>query len=285
MEGAGPMSGPVAGAEGALEAAIAAARAGGRVLLEARRDLEVAEKRGRADLVTSADVSSQQAVVGVLRAAFPDHAVVGEEGSVGEAGAVPTWYVDPLDGTTNYIHGLPFFSVSVALRGEGGTVCGVVYDPTHDELYEATAGGGARCNGERLAVSPTPRLDQALVCAMVQSSDHAVIAEFARLYETMMTKARGMRHLGSPSLVLCSVARGRLDAYVERRMPPWDILAGVLVLEEAGGRVSTFDGSPASSVELVDVAASNGAIHDELVAALAETSLPAGVTRGPGEAP
>jgi myo-inositol-1(or 4)-monophosphatase len=270
------MTGPTPGA--ALEAAVAAARAGGRVLLDTRRDLEVAEKRGRADLVTSADVGSQHAVVEVLSAAYPDHAIVGEEGtagpvgSVGRAEATPTWYVDPLDGTTNYIHGLPFFGVSVALRAEGRTVCGVVYDPLHEECYEATAGAGARCNGETLAVSSTSRLDRALVCAMAQSSDPAVIAEFARLYEMLMGKAQGMRHLGAPSLVLCTVASGRLDAYVERDMEPWDILAGALVVEEAGGRVGAFDGSPGASVEPFDVVASNGMIHEELVAALAETS-------------
>lgn len=266
----GPVTGPAPAA--ALEAAAAAARAGGRVLMHARRDLEVAEKRGRADLVTSADVGSQHAVVDVLRAAFPDHAIVGEEGTVGEAGGVPTWYVDPLDGTTNYIHGLPFFGVSVALSDGGRTVCGVVYDPLHEELYEATRGGGARCNGEALAVSSTPRLERALVCAMVQSSDPGVIAEFARLYETLMRKAQGMRHLGSPSLVLCTVASGRLDAYVERAMEPWDILAGTLIVEQAGGRVSAFDGSPGNPVAAFDVMASNGAIHEELRGALAETA-------------
>lgn len=271
----GPTTEPAPAA--ALETAAAAARAGGRVLMDTRRDFEVAEKKGRADLVTSADVGSQQAVVDVLRTAFPDHAIVGEEGSVGPVrsaeragGDAPTWYVDPLDGTTNYIHGLPFFGVSVALHHGGRTVCGVVYDPLHEELYEATAGGGARRNGETLSVSSTLRLDRALVCAMAQSSDPAVIARFARLYETVMSKAQGVRHLGAPSLVLCTVASGRLDAYVERDMAPWDILAGALVVEEAGGRVGAFDGSPGASVEPFDVVASNGAIHEELVAALAE---------------
>lgn len=257
-----------------VEAAAAAARAGGRVLMEARRDLRVSHKAGRADLVTSADVGSQRAVVGVLRQAFPDHAVVGEEGTVGDPTAEHVWYVDPLDGTTNYVHGLPLFGVSVALRSQGRTACGVVYDPLHDELYEAAAGGGARCNGETLSVSSTARLEGSLVCAMAQSSDPAVIAQFALLYETIMKRAQGVRHLGSPSLVLCAVAAGRLDAYVERSMDPWDILAGALVVREAGGRVSRFDGSPRDSVEQLDVAASNGAIHDELVAALAEADRP-----------
>ncbi|MBO0886459.1 MAG: inositol monophosphatase [Acidimicrobiales bacterium] len=288
----GPLRGPTPGPApaAALEAAAAAARAGGRVLMDTRRGFEVAEKKGRADLVTSADVGSQQAVVEVLRAAFPEHAVVGEEGSVGPVGSVgpersvgraggpPTWYVDPLDGTTNYVHGLAFFGVSVALRHDGRTVCGVVYDPLHEECYEATTGGGAWCNGERLSVSSTARLDRALVCAMAQSSDRRVIAEFARLYETVMSKAQGVRHLGAPSLVLCAVASGRLDAYVERDMAPWDILAGALAVEEAGGRVGAFDGSPGTSVEPFDVVASNGAIHAELVAALAETGAATRIT-------
>jgi myo-inositol-1(or 4)-monophosphatase len=253
----------------ALEAATAAARAGGRVLMEARRDLQVSEKAGRADLVTTADVASQRAVAGVLLDAFPDHAVVGEEGTAGDREAASVWYVDPLDGTTNYVHGLPFFGVSVALCSHGQAACGVVYDPLHEELYQATAGGGARCNGERLSVSGTVRLDRALVCAMAQSSDPAVIAEFARLYETIMTQAQGVRHLGAPSLVLCAVSAGRLDAYVERAMDPWDILAGSLILAEAGGRVSRFDGSVPDPAERFDVVASNGAVHEQLVAVLA----------------
>jgi myo-inositol-1(or 4)-monophosphatase len=252
------------------DVAIAAACAGGRVLMELRREtLEVSLKDARANLVTSADLRAQAAVTAVLREAFPDHAVVGEEGTVGDPNTEQVWFVDPLDGTTNYAHGLPFFDVSVALRDRTGTVCGVVCDPYHDELFVASRGAGATLNGRPLSVSAVDRLDRALVVTQAQSSDPEVIGAFARLLEALMNASRGVRFPGAPALVLCAIAAGRLEAYCERDMDPWDISAGTLILEEAGGRMTRFDGTPVESVEPADVVATNGRIHVELVDALA----------------
>lgn len=253
-----------------LEVAEAAARAGGRAVLDGRRRLEVARKHDdRANIVTSADLASQAAVTAVIAAAFPGHAIVGEEGVAGPADSAHTWYVDPLDGTTNYVHGVPFWCVSVALRTAGQVTCGAVYDPVHDEMYAAARGAGATCNGAPLAVSDVDRLDRALLVVMAQSDDPGVIHEFAQLYEHIMNVARGVRHLGSPALAMCLVASGRLESYVERYMDPWDILAGTVILEEAGGRLTRFDGSPLDVPEVADIVASNGLIHDELLAVLA----------------
>jgi myo-inositol-1(or 4)-monophosphatase len=256
--------------EPALEVAKEAARAGGAVLLHWMRsgDLRVAYKDGRANLVTVADEQSQAAVTAKILEAFPGHAVIGEEGTAGDPRSAHAWYVDPLDGTTNFAHGLPFFCVSVALRSAGTTVAGVVYDPLHDELFSAAAGGGAFLNGSALRVSATSRLDRSLVVAQAQSVDPAQIRAYAALVERLMHVAGGVRSLGSPALTLCAIAAGRLEAYCEYSMDAWDIAAGQLIVAEAGGRLTTFSGAPHASAERADVVASNGAVHDELIAAL-----------------
>lgn len=253
----------------ALEVAVAAARAGARALTSASRgDLEISYKDARANLVTVADHRSQEAITTVIRGAFPGHAIVGEEGASGDADAPDVWYVDPLDGTTNFAHGLPFYCVSVALRSAGQTVAGAVYDVPRDEMFAAGLGGGATVNGEPLRVSGVRRLDRALVVAQAQSVDPAQIRAYADLVERLMSVAGGLRSLGSPALTLCAIAAGRLEAYCEHAMDAWDIAAGQLILQEAGGLLTRFDGTPHRTADRADVVASNGQIHIELLAAL-----------------
>jgi len=258
-----------------LQVAIDAARAGAAELAAARGgDLRVDYKDTRANLVTVADRRSQQAISDVILAAFPSgHAIDGEEGAAGEPDAQHTWYVDPLDGTTNYAHGLPFFCVSIALRspspaGPASTVAGVVYDPVHDEMFAADRIGGATLNGKPLRVSPVTRLDRALVVAQAQTVDAAEIRAYATLVERLMSVAGGVRSLGSPALTLCAIAAGRLEAYCEYAMDAWDIAAGQLILQQAGGTLTRFDGRPHDSADRADVVASNGLIHQELITAL-----------------
>lgn len=268
-----PEPGPAATLPGGTElrTAAAAARAGGAAVMRRLRDaddLEIGYKDARANLVTAADTESQRAVTATIRAAFPHHAVVGEEGTSGDPGADRVWYVDPLDGTTNFAHGLPFFCVSVALREYGKTVAGAVYDPVHDELFAASAGGGATLNGAPLRVSGVARLDRALVVAQAQTVDPVEIRAYAALVERLMSVAGGVRSLGSPALTLCCIAAGRLEAYCEYTMDAWDILAGQLILSEAGGMLTLFDGQPHVTAGRADVVASNGHIHTELIGAL-----------------
>jgi myo-inositol-1(or 4)-monophosphatase len=264
-----------------LQVAIAAARAGAAELAAARRgDLRVDYKDARANLVTVADHRSQQAISDVILEAFPSgHAIDGEEGAAGDPDAQHVWYVDPLDGTTNYAHGLPFFCVSIALRspsstGTPETTAGVVYDPTHDEMFAADRGGaggpGATLNGQPLRVSPVTRLDRALVVAQAQTVDAGEIRAYAALVERLMSVAGGVRSLGSPALTLCAIAAGRLEAYCEYAMDAWDIAAGQLILELAGGTLTLFDGRPHQSADRADVVASNSLIHPELITALKE---------------
>jgi myo-inositol-1(or 4)-monophosphatase len=258
-----------------------AARAGGKVLLRhaGDADLRVAYKDTRANLVTVADIESQRAVTEVIAAAFPDHSVIGEEGTVGDVQATHAWYVDPLDGTTNYAHGLPFFCVSVALRTggpgpAGTTVAGAVYDPLHDDMYSAARHQGAFKNGSSLRVSAATRLDRSLVVAQAQSVDDGEIRAYAALVDRLMRVAGGVRSLGSPALALCAIAAGRLEAYCEYAMDAWDILAGQLILQEAGGQLTRFDGGPHDTAGRADIVATNGHVHDELIAALADLTAP-----------
>src|SRR3984957_19344049 len=257
----------------AAEVAEAAARMGGAVLTRFLRDedeLEIGYKDARANLVTAADRESQRAVTETILTAFPDHAVDGEGGTAGSLDAADVWYVDPLDGTTNFTHGLPFFCVSVALRSRGTTVAGAVYDPLHDEMFVGVLAGGATLNGVPIGVSDIARLDRALVVAQAQTVDPGEISAYTRLVERLMSVSGGVRSLGSPALTLCAIAAGRLEAYCDYAMDAWDLAAGQLILEQAGGRLTLFDGRPHESVDRVDVVASNGHIHPELITTLAD---------------
>jgi myo-inositol-1(or 4)-monophosphatase len=258
----------------AAEVAAAAARAGGAALLARRLDkLDVEYKDARANLVTAADRESQRAIADVILTAFPGHAIDGEEGAAGNPDAADVWFVDPLDGTTNFTHGLPIWCVSVALRssetlGRDVTVAGAVYDPLHDEMFVAARGGGATLNGAPLGVSDVARLDRSLVVAQAQTVDPDEIRAYALLVDRLMSVAGGVRSLGSPALTLCAIAAGRLEAYCEYAMDAWDILAGQLILAEAGGMLTLFDGRAHDTTDRVDVVASNGYIHADLINAL-----------------
>jgi myo-inositol-1(or 4)-monophosphatase len=252
-----------------LEAAVVAARAGGAVLVEGLdRPREVALKSERASIVTWADVTAQQRIVEVLLGRFPDHAVLGEEG---DAGAAPsdgpvTWLVDPLDGTSNYAHGVPFACTSVAARDPSGVVAGAIFEPFRGELFTAVRGGGAWLGEQRLAVTDTAELGRALVCTGIQSDDGDAIAAFGRRIVALSRNCRGVRCLGSPALCLAYVAAGRIDAFLERDATfAWDVGAGALLIAEAGGRIEDLDGGPLNlGPGLANVLASNGRIHTEL---------------------
>lgn len=260
-----------ADAAGWTETAQRAARASGKVLLERfGRPADVVLKDERVDVTSSVDLAAQHAAMQVIRGEHPDHVVIGEEQQDATAPrpGTPIWYVDPLDGTRNYLNGVPFFCVSVAVTLGGEAVAGVVFDPTRDELYSATRGGGATCNGSRLRVSDTATVDRALVVTQAQSSDPAVIAAFTGLMGRLMNVAAGVRFPGAPALVLAHLAAGRYTGFCERSMDPWDIAAGRLLVEEAGGRITDFAGRVPDVDAVTDVVVSNGHIHDALLAVL-----------------
>ncbi len=253
----------------AVAVAAAAARAGGAVLAATDRTrVDITLKDARVDITTSADSASQAAAVAAIHEDFPGHVVVGEEGTVEGPDTEHVWFVDGLDGTSNFTHGIPWYCVSVALRCRDEAVAGAVFDPVHDVLYAAGRGRGATGNGVTLQVDGTDALGRAVVVSQVQSADPVKIAAFATMFETLMNAAGGVRFTGAPALILSHIAAGHFTAYVERAMASWDISAGQLILEEAGGRVTDLAGARVASSEVTDVVATNGAIHAELLAVL-----------------
>jgi myo-inositol-1(or 4)-monophosphatase len=241
----------------------AAARAGGAVLRAWEGRFRAREK-GRSDLVTEADLASQDTILKLLSTEFPDHGFLGEEGAHRDCGPdAPRWIVDPLDGTTNYVHGVPNYSVSVALERAGGVLVGTVYDPCSDECFTATLGGGAYLNGKRLAVSTVERMSQALVATSFSTSVQRGDPEVREFVEVLVT-SQAARRMGSSALNLCYVAAGRFDAYWASTTKTWDVAAGFLLVSEAGGVVTGLDGGPVDLVRPRFISAATPALHDEL---------------------
>ena len=228
--------------------------------------IDVAHKNERTSLVTAVDVAAQEEVVRVISGHYPQHAILGEEGRSGVDGSELTWLVDPLDGTSNYAHGVPVACTSVAVRDELGVVAGAILEPFRDELFTASRGGGAWLGGQRLQVSTTAALEQALVCTGVQSDSHQAVGEFGQRIVALADSCRAVRCLGSPALCLAYVAAGRIDAFLEADSTyAWDVGAGALLITEAGGRIDDLDGRPLNlGPGLANVLASNGLVHDAL---------------------
>jgi myo-inositol-1(or 4)-monophosphatase len=266
-----------------LEIAIEAARAAGAVLREGLdRPKQIELKNERTSIVTWADTNAQDAVLGVIRRHYPDHAILAEEAlPVGLDGrAEATWLIDPLDGTSNYAHGIPFACTSVAVRDSEGLAAGAILEPFRGEMFTAVRGGGAWLGGTRLAVTETDRLDRALVCTGVQSDDHDAVAAFTRRTQQLLLHARGVRCLGSPALCLAFIAAGRIDGFLERDSTyAWDVGAGALMIEEAGGRIEDLDGGPLNvGPGIANVLATNGRIHDQLAGVTRAAAARSGAT-------
>jgi len=248
--------------------AIDAARAAGRLLhAELRGSHRIQFKGLPTNLVTEMDERAEELIVGQLAAAFPDDTILAEErgAAIGRSGR--RWIVDPLDGTTNYAHGVPIFSVSIALEVDRRVELGVAYDPIHDELYVAERGRGATVNDRPLTVSTTATLGEALLTTgfpyNIRETRDTNLAEYA----AFAVRSRGVRRLGSAVLDLAWVAAGRLDGFWELRLGPWDVAAGGLFVEEAGGRITNLVGGTLD-LDAPAVVATNGRIHDEMLAVL-----------------
>jgi myo-inositol-1(or 4)-monophosphatase len=222
------------------------------------------EYKGDVDLVTEADRSSEKLIIERLRAQFPDHDIMGEEGGRRETGSAFRWYVDPLDGTTNFAHSFPVFCVSMGLEHAGELVTGVIYDPTRDELFAAEKGSGAFLNGVRMQVSKTKHLSESLLATGFPSHKRHKNPNI-HFYHQITLRSHGVRRAGSASLDLANVASGRIDGFWEFNLNPWDTAAGVVLVREAGGMVTHYDGSP-FTIDSRETFATNGLIHAELQA-------------------
>jgi myo-inositol-1(or 4)-monophosphatase len=227
------------------------------------------EYKGENDLVTEVDKRSEELIVEGLTTAFPDHDFLAEENTYPDRGASHKWIIDPLDGTTNFTHGFPWFAVSMALEVEGEIVLGVIYHTMMDEMFTACKGEGAWLNGSRISVSSRSPLRGSLL-ATGFPYDSATDREnnFAHFVNFQMG-GRGIRRAGAAALDLAYVAAGRLDGFWESKLKPWDVAAGQLLVTEAGGRVTGYEGEP-YSVYNNRIVASNGLIHDEMLETLAK---------------
>ncbi len=258
------------------------------------------------DPVTESDLQSQEIIIALIRQAFPDHGFLAEESGVGQGGegqelsppprSLPQspegsaggavgrpvasgpwpspqpqpcrWIIDPLDGTVNYAHGFPMFCVSIAFEAKGCLEYGVVYDPLRDELFEARAGGGAWLNSRPIGVSTTDRLERALLATGFPYDIRKRLPQTMARLGRVIARSQGVRRAGSAALDMCYVACGRFDGFWEENLKPWDTAAGVLIVAEAKGQVSTFDGAP-FELTSPNIAASNGSLHGAILEALA----------------
>ncbi|OWK35524.1 inositol monophosphatase family protein [Fimbriiglobus ruber] len=260
-----------------LAAAEEAARRGAVKLEEWRKKFQVREK-SRADLVTDADGASQQAIKDYLLGRFPDHFFLGEEEAVGKkieetrppAGAPPVWVVDPLDGTTNYVHDVPAYCVSIGLYVGGKSVVGVIYDPRLNEMFSAASGHGATLNGEPIKVSTVPGVRDALISTGFPANYAAQLRNL-EAWRKVSYHSQALRRTGSTALNLAYVAAGRFDGYWCYDNYAWDVLAGAVLVAEAGGTITAGDGTPFDPFRM-DLCASNGLIQSELLGVLNEPS-------------
>ncbi len=249
-----------------LDLAIAAARAAAALHRSERgTDLAVRTKSSDIDLVTRVDTASEDAIRALIAAHRPDDAVLGEEAGQPRL-AARRWIVDPLDGTLNYAHGFPYYCVSVALEVDGVVEVGVVLDSAHGELFAATRGGGATLDGAPLRVSPEATLRRAMLATGFAYSGDGM-AENLEHFARMLPLAGAIRRPGAAALDLANLAAGRLDGFWELHLNPWDVAAGLLLVEEAGGRTSDERGAPYRLGHRF-VVASNGAVHEALLGAL-----------------
>ena len=239
----------------------------GEILMDGfRSDETIVSYKSRTNLVTDKDRESEDYLFGEIRKKYPDHDIIAEEGSRHESEHNLIWYVDPLDATTNYAHGIPFFCTSIGVfsRKENSMVAGVVYDPVHNELFTASRGNGARLNGKSIRVSDTPEVGISIIATGFPYEKNNPLKNNLDRFNRVLPTVQGIRRFGSAALDLCYVACGRIDGYFEPELWPWDMSAGSLIVQEAGGRVSDFDNG-AFDPEKPEIVATNLRIHEELI--------------------
>lgn len=224
--------------------AVNAARQAGKIILRAQDQLDKIQiiEKGRNDFATQVDKAAEEIIIDIIKKAYPQHAILGEESGLSTNQSDTTWIIDPLDGTTNFIHGFPQYCISIGVTYQDKIQHGVVYDPIRDELFTASRGEGARVNGKRLRVSMVEKLDYALLGTGFPFREFGVLDEYLTFLKALIPNCAGIRRAGAAALDLAYVAAGRLDGFWEFGLKPWDIAAGALLIQEAGGWVTTIQG-------------------------------------------
>ncbi len=247
-----------------LYTAVRSVREGARVILMYYNQLDRLDitSKGRNDFVSQADIEAERAILEVLTRAYPDHGILAEESGMKEGGEY-TWVIDPLDGTTNFLHGFPVFCISVAVMKGDAVHHGVVYDPVRDEMFTASRGDGAQLNGKKIRVSKTRQLAPALLGTGFPFREMDYLTPWLRSFEYLLPKTAGIRRAGAAALDLAYVAAGRLDGFWEFGLKPWDIAAGALLIREAGGLIAEFSGGQ-DFIAKGNVVAGNPLILEEL---------------------
>lgn len=253
----------------ALEAVLEA----GKVLKKGFRQKKTYQKKGTIDLVTEWDFKSQETVISRLKSQFPDADYLVEESGIERRHSPYCWVLDPLDGTTNFVHGLPFYCISLALTSKKGPLLGIVHNPELKETYWALKGKGAFLNGRPIRVSSFPDVFQSLLTTGFPYNIKKTYRQILKRFKQVTTQAQGVRRPGSAALDLCWVARGAVDGFWEQYLKPWDTAAGFILVEEAGGKVSDFAGHP-YHIEKKQILATNGKIHQEMVDLLSIKKCP-----------
>lgn len=245
--------------------AVDLAHKAGALLIEKSKQLIEIHYKGDINLVTEADKMSEDLIITAIRQAFPDHGILSEESPAILEGAPMRWVIDPLDGTTNYAHGYPVFCISMALEKEGQTILGVIYDPTRRDTFVAILGEGAFLNGKRLAVSKIPALSHSLLATGFPYDIRESKENNLNYFSMMAKKTQAIRRAGAAALDIAYVAAGRFDGFWELKLMPWDMAAGCLLVEEAGGKITDIFGG-SWNLALPNVVVSNGLIHEQMVA-------------------
>ena len=246
---------------------ISAAYKGAEILQSYFGNITRVNKKGAIDLVTEADLRSEEKVVSTILAAFPDHTILAEESGLKEGTPECSWLIDPLDGTTNFAHQVPIFCISIAFATLDIIRTGIVLNPVNGELFSATRGEGAQRNGKPIQVSSTSRISDSLLVTGFPYNLREIFDPILSRYASCLRAAQGIRRLGSAALDLCYVACGRFEGFWEQNLKPWDTAAGSLIAAEAGGRVTDFS-NRRFQVDAKEILATNGQIHDEMLSLL-----------------
>ena len=250
-----------------IELATRIAREAGAILLDyASRDFAITNK-GRINLVTEADHASEDHIKKAILANYPDHQILAEESGVHASSSDYIWIIDPLDGTTNFAHGVPCYGVSIGIEYQGKMIAGVIYDPSQDDVYAAERGSGAFRNGVRIKASGVKRLEEALLVSGFPYDVREQMNRYLPAWEAFLASAQGVRRLGAASIDMCYVACGYFDGFWEFGLNPWDTAAGWVLIEEAGGKVTKTNGLPFENAR-PDLLATNGLIHEQMMEVL-----------------